>query len=123
MANTAKRALRAQKQKTSRILMTVFLAILSVCLIGQIYMIVQTTNQSREMRSVEYEIRQLDARADNLNLLLGQLGDSDQIRVLAQNLGMVEPRADQIRVVNLPDALAESTVQSAENTGAESVNQ
>ena len=117
--NTGRRSRREQQKRVSRKLMIAFAVVLLIGVIAQITMIARLSGQNKAVRAVEKEIRQLSAEADNLNLALNQLGNLERVERQAEKLGMVTPGEGQIRVVNLPDAVDNTSAQSAGNTSAE----
>ena len=121
--NTGKRSRREQQKRVSRKLMIAFAVLLLLGAIAQITMIARLSGQNKAVRAVEKEIRQLSAEADNLNLALNQLGDLERVERQAEKLGMVTPGEGQIRVVNLPDAVGNTSAQSAGNTSAEEMKE
>ena len=121
--NTGKRSRREQQKRVSRKLMIAFAVLLLLGAIAQITMIARLSGQNKAVRAVEKEIRQLSAEADNLNLALNQLGDLERVERQAEKLGMVTPGEGQIRVVNLPDAVGNTSAQSAGNTSAEEIRE
>lgn len=121
--NTSERVLQQRQRRATRVLLIAFTIILFAGLFAQIAMIARLSRQNKDIRNVEAEIKQLGAEADNLNLVLSQLGDLNRVETLATRLGMKKPGEGQIRVVNLPDAVESTSAQSAENTGAEEMRQ
>ena len=121
--NTSERALQQRQRRATRVLLIAFTVILFAGLFTQIAMIARLSRQNKDIRNVETEIKKLGAEADNLNLVLSQLGDLNRVETLATRLGMKKPGEGQIRVVNLPDATESTSAQSAENTGAEEMRQ
>ena len=114
-----KRSLRQKERRANRILVIVFAAVLFVGLFSQVAMVARLSGQAKVTRSVEREIRDLSANADNLNLSLNQFRNLDRVAMRARQLGMEQPSEGQIRVVSLPGALQNTSTQSAENIGAE----
>ena len=114
-----KRSLRQKERRANRILVIVFAAVLFVGLFSQVAMVARLSGQAKVTRSVEREIRDLSANADNLNLSLNQFRNLDRVAMRARQLGMEQPSEGQIRVVSLPGMLQNTSTQSAENIGAE----
>ena len=114
-----KRSQRQKERRANRILVIVFAAVLFVGLFSQVAMVARLSGQAKVTRSVEREIRDLSANADNLNLSLNQFRSLDRVAMRARQLGMEQPSEGQIRVVSLPGALQNTSTQSAENIGAE----
>lgn len=119
----AKRSRQEQFRRTNRTLIIVFVAVLLIGAFAQVAMIARITGQNKRLRAVETEIRNLSANADNLNLGLNQFRNLDRVAARAEKLGMEKPTGDQIRVVNLPTALDNTSTQSAGNTGAEEMKE
>jgi len=114
-----KRSLRMKERKLNRVLMIVFAAVLFVGLFSQVAMVARLSDQARASRSVEREIRDLSANADNLNLSLNQFKSLDRVAMQAERLGMEQPTGGQIRVVRLTGIITDTSTQSAENVGVE----
>lgn len=112
-------ARRAREKRICRFLAGVLTLMLFAGLFTQIALLARVSGQQKEIQSVEREIRELNANADNLNLCLNQFRNLERIAARAQQLGMEQPTETQIRVVNLPAAIENTSTQSAENTGAE----
>ena len=112
-------ARRARERKLSKALMIVFAVVLFAGLFAQVTMLARLSGQNKEVQSLEREIRSLAASADNLNLSLNQYHNLERIAARAQHLGMEQPTETQIRVVNLPAAIEDTSTQSAENLSAE----
>ena len=114
-----RRALRQRERKLSRVLMIAFAAVLFVGLFSQVAMVARLSEQAKVSRSVEREIRDLNANVDNLNLSLNQYKSLERVALQAERLGMEQPAEGQIRVVSLPGIAGNTSTQSAENIGAE----
>ena len=72
-----------------------------------------------KLRAVEAEVKQLGATAENLTLAINQLSEPGQLEAHARRLGMQTPSPEQLRVVNLPDVIDDTSAQSVENTDTE----
>ena len=83
------------------------------------HMMSKLSTQNKAIASVDYEIRELSARIDNLDLCLNQYHNLERITVRAKELGMFVPTESEIRVVYLPAIAGEPSMQSAENVGLE----
>ena len=114
-----RRVLRQRERKLSRALMIAFAAVLFVGLFSQVAMVARLSEQAKVSRSVEREIRDLNANVDNLNLSLNQYKSLERVALQAERLGMEQPAEGQIRVVSLPGIAGNTSTQSAENIGAE----
>lgn len=112
---------RAREHRISRILMCVFALVMFVGLASQITMLACISGQQKQVKAVEKELRELDAKADNLDLCLNQFKNTERISLRAAQLGMEQPAETQIRVVNLPNAIVSTSTQSVENISAEEI--
>ena len=117
--NRKRTARRARERKLNRLLAIVFALVLFAGAVSQIAMLARLSGQNKAVRAMEKEVRELSASADNLNLSLNQYHNLERIAVQARRLGMEQPTETQIRVVNLPAAVDNTSTQSAENIGAE----
>lgn len=117
--NRMGRARRARERKLNKLLLGVFVLVLFAGVFGQIAMIARLSGQSKAVAAVEKEIRELSASEDNLYLSLNQYHNLDRVAARAGQLGMEQPEQSQIRVVNLPAVVENTSTQSAENLGAE----
>jgi hypothetical protein len=79
------------------------------------------SGQQKQVKALEKELRELDAKADNFDLCLNQFKNLERISLRAQQLGMEQPTETQIRVVNLPNAIVSTSTQSVENISAEEI--
>ena len=88
----------------------------------QITMLARISSQNKRASSLEGEIEELSANAENLELNINQYHNLDSIAVRARQLGMEQPNETQIRVVSVARSNVEDTsTQAAGNTGAESI--
>ena len=117
--NNTKRSRRIQERKAGKVLMIVFIAVLFVGMFAQIAMIARLTRQNKQLRAVEAGVKQLGATAENLTLAINQLSEPGQLEAHARRLGMQTPSPEQLRVVNLPDVIDDTSAQSVENTDTE----
>ena len=120
--NRIRTSRRARERKLNRLLLIVFAVVLFAGAFSQIAMLARLSGQNKAIRAMEKEARELSASAENLNLSLNQYHNLDRIAARAAQLGMEQPREAQIRVVNLPATVGNTSTQSAENTGAEEIN-
>ena len=111
--NETKRARNQRQQEAGRRMMLVFAAVFFIGLALQITMVVRLMQQNKRMQALEAEIRQWSARADNLELAVNQYKRLDRVAEQAARLGMEEPTGDQIRVVNVPELIEDTSAQSA----------
>lgn len=117
--NRKRTARRERERKLNRLLLIVFAVVLFAGTFSQVAMLARLSGQNKAVRDLEREVRELSASADNLNLALSQYHNLDRIAAQARRLGMEQPKDTQIRVVNLPAAVENTSTQSAENIGAE----
>ena len=113
---------RERERRTNRMLVAVFALVLFIGVCGQIAMMARLSGQNKRVVETQKEIRALSASADNLNLSLNQYHNLERIAARARQLGMEQPTQTQIRVVNLPAAVENTSTQSAGNIGAEEMN-
>ena len=111
---------RAKRDRICRILMCAFVFVLFAGMITQITMLARITGQKKQIQTIEKQVRDLSANADNLKLCLNQFKNLDRVGARAGQLGMELPKETQIRVVNLP-AIENTSTQSVENIGAEEI--
>ena len=109
---------KAREQKRSRWLMIAFALVLLIGVVGQIAMMARMSHQNKRLLAVQAEAGDLSNRIENLNLSLSQYHDHSRIRPRAQQLGMRLPDETQLRVVNLPELVRNTSAQSVENTDA-----
>jgi len=112
---------RARERRLSRMLMIVFALVLVVGVVSQITMLACISGQNKQVKAVEKQLKELDARTDNLNLCLNQFKSIERIALRAEQLGMEQPTETQIRVVSLPNAIVSTSTQSVENIDAEEI--
>ena len=117
--NRNRAARRMRERKLNRLLVIVFAVVLFAGVFSQITLMARISGQNKAVRAMEKEARELSASADNLHLSLNQYHNLERIAVRARQLGMEQPTETQIRVVNLPAAVDNTSTQSAENIGAE----
>ena len=113
---------RARERKVNRVLACLFAVVLFAGVFGHIAMLARLSGQGKAAAAIEKEIRELSASEDNLYLSLNQYHNLDRVAARAKLLGMEQPAQAQIRVVNLPAAVENTSTQSAENLGAEEMN-
>ena len=119
---STRRSRQEERSRATRRMIIAFAIVLFVCMFAQVFMISRLARQNKDIRAVEARIKALNADAKNYELALSQLGDPDRVGRRAAALGMVQPGEKQIRVVNLPDIVDNTSAQSAENTSAEEMN-
>lgn len=109
---------KARGYRQSRRLMIAFALVLLIGVVGQIALMARLSHQNKRLLAVQAEAAELSNRIDNLNLSLSQFHDHNRIRSKAQQLGMRLPDETQLRVVNLPGLVRDTSAQSVENTDA-----
>ena len=88
----------------------------------QITMLSRISLQSKRASAVEWELEELSANAENLELSINQYHNLEVIAARAQQLGMEQPDETQIRVVSVAKINPEDTsTQTAEGFGGEKV--
>ena len=109
---------RTRERKTNRILMLVFALVFFAGICTQVALMARLTGQNKQIVAVEKEMQDWNARIKNLDLNLSKYREHDRITALATQLGMVQPEGSQLRVVNLPRLVEDTSAQSADNSGA-----
>ena len=117
--NRMRESSRERERRTSRALMIAFALVLFIGVFAQIAMMAKLSGQNKQVVQTQKEIKALSASADNLNLGLSQYHNLNRIAARAQQLGMEQPDETQLRVVNLPTLVDDTSTQSADNSGAE----
>lgn len=113
---------RKRDAARSRMLLVLAGIVLFTGLFVQITMLARISSQSKRVSSLEGEIEELSANAENLELNINQYHNLESIAVRARQLGMEQPNETQIRVVSVARSNVEDTsTQAAENIGAESM--
>ena len=114
-------ARRRRDAARSRALLILAGIVLFTGLFMQITMLARISSQSKRASSLEGEIEELSANAENLELNINQYHNLDTIAVRARQLGMEQPDETQIRVVSVARSNEDTSTQAAENVGAESI--
>lgn len=117
----AKPARRKANAARSRALLILAGIVLFTGMFMQITMLARISSQSKRASSLEGEIEELSANAENLELNINQYHNLDTIAVRARQLGMEQPDETQIRVVTVARSNEDTFTQAAENIGAESI--
>ena len=118
----AKQAQRKRGAGRNRALLILAGVVLFAGLFVQITMLARISSQNKRASSLEGEIEELAANAENLELNINQYHNLDSIAVRARELGMEQPDETQIRVVSVARSNVEDTsTQAAGNFGAESI--
>ena len=118
-----RRSRAEQQRRVTKKFFIAFVVVLIVCLAAQITMLARVYGQNKRINALDREAYKLHCDAENLELVLNRLNNRDHLTYAAKELGMVEPDPSQIRVVNLPDIVGDTSAQSAENISAEEMNQ
>ena len=117
----ARPARRKRAAARSRALLILAGIVLFTGLFVQITMLARIASQNKRASSLEWEIEELSANAENLELNINQYHNLDSIAVRARQLGMEQPNETQIRVVSVARSNEDTSTQAAENIGAESI--
>ena len=117
----ARQARRRAHAARNRMLLVLAGIVLFTGLFVQITMLARISSQSKRASSLEGEIEELSANAENLELNINQYHNLDTIAVRARQLGMEQPDETQIRVVSVARSNEDTSTQAAENVGAESI--
>ena len=112
---------RRKSVARSRALLILACIVLFTGLFMQITMLARISSQNKRASSLEGEIEELSANAENLELNINQYHNLDTIAVRARQLGMEQPDETQIRVVSVARSNEDTSTQAAENIGAESI--
>ncbi len=112
-----------RKHRFTRAMRLILVGMLFAGLFLQIGMLSRISGKSKEIAKVSQEIVDLDARSENLQWALSQLQNPEKISARAQEMGMVHPEADAIRVVKLPASDSEALTQTADMSGGEGLVQ
>ena len=113
---------RGNNAARNRALLILAGIVLFTGLFVQITMLARISSQTKRASSLEWEIEELSANAENLELNINQYHNLDSIAVRARQLGMEQPNETQIRVVSVARSNVEDTsTQAAGNIGAESI--
>ena len=117
-----KPARRKRDKAFSRFLLLMAGIVLVMGLFAQITMLARISSQNKQASELEGEIEELSANVENLELYINQYHNLKSIELRAQQLGMERPDETQIRVVSVVRSNVEDTsIQAAENIGAESI--
>ena len=111
--NQARRSRDQRQQQASRTMMLVFAAVFFIGMFLQIAMVARLMHQNKQIEALEAEITDWNARTQNLELALSQFKRLDRVTEGAARLGMEEPTEEQIRVINVPDIVEDTSAQSA----------
>ena len=117
----AKPSRRRRDAARSRALLILAGIVLFTGMFVQITMLARISSQNKRASSLEGEIEELSANAENLELNINQYHNLETIAVRARQLGMEQPDETQIRVVSVARSNEDTSTQAAENVGAESI--
>ena len=111
--NQSRRDAEALRQRANRTMMLIFMAVFFIGLFLQIAMAARLMRQNRRMQALQADIVAWTAQASNLELALSQYKNLDRVADQAARMGMDLPTEGQIRVVNVPDIVRDTSAQSA----------
>ena len=116
--------IRRSKRETAwiRALLIVAALVLFAGLFVQITMLSRISSQSKQAAKLEKEIVELSASAENLEVSINQYHNLETIGDRARELGMEEPVDDQLRVVNLPQVVGDTSTQTVANSEGEKIS-
>ena len=115
-------ARRSRKAASNRALLVLTGIVLFAGLFAQVTMLARISSQSKRASSLEGEIEELTANAENLELSINRYHNLDSIAVRARQLGMEQPSEGQIRVISVARSGAGSmTAQAAGNASGENI--
>ena len=117
--NRTRASRRMREKRLNRALMLVFALVLFIGVFTQIALMARLSGQSKQIAATGEEINALQSSTENLDRAINQYHDKDRIARRAEQLGMVYPTDTQLRVVNLPTLIDNTSTQSADSTGAE----
>ena len=119
----AKALRRKRDARRSRALLILAGIVLFTGLFMQITMLARISSQNKRASSLEGEIEELSANAENLELNINQYHNLDTIAVRARQLGLEQPNETQIRVVNVArvNFSEDTSTQASGYAGAESM--
>jgi len=117
--NQARRSRDQLRRKVSRNMMVIFAAVFFIGMFIQIAMVARLMHQNKQIEALEADIKEWNARTENLELALSQFKRLDRVTEGAARLGMEEPTKDQIRVINVPDIVEDTSAQSAASGAGE----
>lgn len=87
----------------------------------QITMLSRISSVSKQASALERETNALNREAVNLELRVNESHNLDRIAARAQELGMVQPDETQIRSVRVEETDADTSTQTAGDSGGEKV--
>lgn len=87
----------------------------------QITMLSRISSVSKQASALERETNALNREAVNLELRVNESHNLDRIAARAQELGMVQPDETQIRAVRVEETDADTSTQTAGDSGGEKV--
>ena len=119
--HNAKQGGRRRRRLLGRVLFVFAAAVLFVGLFLQISMLARISDQTKQASSLEREIVELSASAENLQLTISQHHNLETIAARAQQLGMEQPDETQIRVVTVACGEEDTSIQTVEAIDGEKV--
>ena len=113
---------RARRRRGGgRILFIAAILILLAGLFVQITMLARISSQNKQASALEKEIVELSASAENLQLSISQHHNLDTIAARAQQMGMEEVGAGQLRVVSVAYGNEDTSTRTVELIDGEKV--
>lgn len=110
-----------RRHRGSRLLMVVVAVVLFAGLFLQITMISRISSQNKQAAELREELVELSADAENLQLTINQHHNLQTIAARAQQLGMAEVGAGQLRVVSVAYGNEDTSIQTVEMIDGEKV--
>ena len=113
---------RRRRAARSRALLILAGIVLFSGLFMQITMLARISSQSKQASSLEVEIEDLSAKAENLELRINKHYNLEKIAERALELGMEKPDETQIRVVSVAQVnMEDNSTQAAGNFAGENI--
>lgn len=113
---------RSRKAARNRVLLVLTCLVLFAGLFAQVSMLARISSQSKRASSLEGEIEELTANAENLEMNINSYHNLDSIKARARQLGMEDPGEGQIRVISVAHSGATgATAQAAGNASGENL--
>ena len=94
--------------------------VILVCgLVAQICLLAAISDRTKQINEVRCKIQTLNAQIDNLEVRMANYKKTSAIQDRAYDLGMRSPTAEQIRVIPVPEAYADTSTHTAEMANAD----
>lgn len=110
-----------RKGRGSRFLVIAVAALLFAGLFLQITMLTSISSQGKQAAKLRQEIEELSANAENLQLTINQHHNLTTIQARAEQLGMAEVGAEQLRVISVAYGNGDTSTQTVELIDGEKV--